>query len=163
MEHPEDNIDDLKTRRDYFQRNFPMVNIVLERTDINSYEVLKNTCANCGYLTLKYRAGFDICGFCFWEDDGDDDFEEDKDSGPNHMSLKEGRLIFYDAKMKLMDTKYHTHQLITTLKSYFSELDTLISIESSDKDEIIELHHNIQDLLDKNKIYGLESIFNNTH
>lgn len=65
MEHPEDNIDDLKTRRDYFQRNFPMVNIVLERTDINSYEVLKNTCANCGYLTLKYRAGFDICGFCF--------------------------------------------------------------------------------------------------
>lgn len=30
------------------------------------------------YLTLDERNTFDICGICFWEDDGIDDFEENQ-------------------------------------------------------------------------------------
>lgn len=163
MEQHTDDIDDLKARRNYFQKNYAMINIALERVDINSYAVLKNTCPNCGYLTLEYRAGFDICGFCFWEDDSVDDFEEDKDSGPNHMSLKESRTIFQEAKNKLMGTRHDTHPLFTPLKTYFFELDTLIQQESTNKNEIIKLHNRILDLLRLNKVDGLETIFNHAH
>jgi len=85
--------DNLKARRDFFQENFP-IKIGRQRTDVNSLDILKNSCPVCGYLTLDERDAFDICGICFWEDDGIDDFEENQDSGPNHMTLKEGRLIF---------------------------------------------------------------------
>lgn len=156
-------VDDLKARREYFQRNFPMVNIALKRVDVNSYDFLKNTCPNCGYLTLQERTAFEICSICFWEDDGLDDFEENEESGPNHMSLKEGRMIFYDAKMKLISTKHNANSFISLLRSHFFELDTLISQESTNKNEIIKIHNNIQNLLDTNKIYGLENIFNNGH
>jgi hypothetical protein len=70
-------IDNLEERRDFFQRNFQM-KIGMQRTDVNSEDILKNSCPVCGYLTLDERNTFDICGICFWEDDGIDDFEENK-------------------------------------------------------------------------------------
>ena len=50
------------------------------------------SCPCCGYNTLSERGVYDICPVCFWEDDGvDNDF---KYSGPNHMTLSEGRSNF---------------------------------------------------------------------
>jgi hypothetical protein len=51
-------------------------------------EVL-HVCPCCGYRTLDERGGYDICPVCFWEDDGVDD--PAAGSGPNHMTLAEGR------------------------------------------------------------------------
>ena len=51
-------------------------------------------CPCCDYFTLGERGGYDICPICFWEDDGTDINSIDKDSGPNHMTLRAGRLNF---------------------------------------------------------------------
>ncbi|REK17944.1 MAG: hypothetical protein DWQ37_05330 [Planctomycetota bacterium] len=41
-------------------------------------------CPCCGYRTLVERGDFDICPVCFWEDDGQDDYDADiVRGGPN--------------------------------------------------------------------------------
>ncbi len=49
-------------------------------------------CPCCGSITLSRRGEYDICPVCFWEDDGGDD--PATLSGPNHMTLAEGRHNF---------------------------------------------------------------------
>lgn len=52
-------------------------------------------CPCCHFLTLEERGGYDICGVCFWEDDGQDDPYADGDrGGPNPCSLSEARVNF---------------------------------------------------------------------
>ncbi|WP_243472115.1 CPCC family cysteine-rich protein [Winogradskyella sp. MH6] len=51
-------------------------------------------CPCCDYYTLSERGVYDICPICFWEDDAIDITELDKHSGPNHITLREGRLNF---------------------------------------------------------------------
>jgi hypothetical protein len=46
-------------------------------------------CPCCRYRSLERRGDYEICRACFWEDDGTDD--ADRYSGPNHMTLAEGR------------------------------------------------------------------------
>lgn len=50
-------------------------------------------CPCCFCKTLDERGGFDICPVCFWEDDGQDDFDaDDVRGGPNGaLSLTEAR------------------------------------------------------------------------
>ena len=31
---------------------------------------MNSACPCCGYLTLSQNAAYEICGVCFWEDDG---------------------------------------------------------------------------------------------
>ena len=49
-------------------------------------------CPCCDYYTLPERGRYDICRVCFWEDDGT--LEDHASSGPNHMTLGEGRANF---------------------------------------------------------------------
>lgn len=51
-------------------------------------------CPCCDYFTLAERGGYDICPICFWEDDGGDLDNLDEHSGPNHITLREGRRNF---------------------------------------------------------------------
>lgn len=51
-------------------------------------------CYCCGYFTLSERGQYEICDVCFWEDDGLIDFFEA--SGPNYISLEEGRKNFLE-------------------------------------------------------------------
>src|SRR6478735_1052214 len=50
-------------------------------------------CPCCGYRTLGERGGFEICDVCFWEDDGQDDYDADVvRGGPNYeLSLTRAR------------------------------------------------------------------------
>ncbi len=48
------------------------------------------TCPCCRYRSLRLRGEYEICRVCFWEDDGMT--ELDSVSGPNHITLREGRL-----------------------------------------------------------------------
>jgi hypothetical protein len=51
-----------------------------------------SVCPCCHYHTLSEPAEYDICPVCFWEDDG---VRKDSGySGPNHMTLGEGRNNF---------------------------------------------------------------------
>ena len=159
MKEQEHYYDNFKQRRDFFQKNFA-IKIGRQRTDVKSEDILKNSCPVCGYLTLDERDSFDICAICFWEDDGIDDFEVNEDSGPNHMTLKEGREIFQEAKRKLLTENVGGDNLIDTLKNKFKNLDNSIEQNNLDKSEIVRLQNEIVDLLTKNKVYGLEKLFN---
>src|SRR4051812_38479262 len=50
-------------------------------------------CPCCGCNTLGERGGFEICPVCFWEDDGQDDYDADVvRGGPNGLlSLLQAR------------------------------------------------------------------------
>lgn len=158
MNEQEKYIDNFNQRRDFFQKNFEM-KIGRQRTDVKSEDLLKNSCPVCGYLTLDERNSFDICAICFWEDDGMDDFEENMDSGPNHMTLKDGREIFQEAKRKLLTAIVANDNLIDTMKNKFINLDNSIEQNTLGKYEIIRLQNEIVDLLAKNEVYGLEKLF----
>jgi hypothetical protein len=55
--------------------------------------VLPLRCPCCGCKTLTARRDFQICEVCFWEDDGQDDYDADVGrGGPN------GRLSLTDAR-----------------------------------------------------------------
>ena len=54
----------------------------------------KFQCSCCDYFTLEERGGYEVCPICFWEDDGMDIDEADTHSGPNHITLREGRQNF---------------------------------------------------------------------
>jgi hypothetical protein len=49
-------------------------------------------CPCCEYRTLDSRGEYEICPVCFWEDTGD--IDQDRYSGPNHMTLREARANF---------------------------------------------------------------------
>ena len=51
-------------------------------------------CPCCDYFTLANRGDYEICTICFWEDDGLDLTELQSHSGPNHLTLEEGRINF---------------------------------------------------------------------
>lgn len=152
--------DSFNERRDFFQKNFPL-KMGRQRTDLSSIDILKNSCPVCGYLTLDERDSFEICGICYWEDDGIDDFEENKTSGPNHMTLKEGRLIFREAKRKPINTKFAGYNFIDALKEKFLKLDHLIEHNMMEKKEIMRQQTEILDMLSKNKVFGLDKLFQN--
>lgn len=158
MKDKEKYIDNFNQRRDFFQKNFAL-KIGRQRTDVMSKDILKNSCPVCGYLTLDERDSFDICAICFWEDDGIDDFEVNKDSGPNHMTLNEGREIFQEAKRKLLTENVGGDNLMDTLKNKFKNLDSSIEQNNIDNSEIVKLQNEIVDLLTENKVYGLEKLF----
>lgn len=54
----------------------------------------KYQCPCCDYFTLETKAGYDICPVCFWEDDGLEFENLDEESGPNKITLREGRANF---------------------------------------------------------------------
>jgi hypothetical protein len=54
----------------------------------------REQCPCCDYVSLAERRMYIICKVCFWEDDGLDVDELDEYSGPNHMTLREGRANF---------------------------------------------------------------------
>ena len=64
----------------------------MEKSDKSEEDKLQCPC--CDYFSLEKRGGYDICPICFWEDDGMDLNTIDNHSGPNHMTLREGRLNF---------------------------------------------------------------------
>ena len=54
----------------------------------------KYQCPCCDYISLPERGNYLICPICFWEDDGIDIDKPDIHSGPNRMTLREGRNNF---------------------------------------------------------------------
>jgi len=124
----------IQNRREYFKSNFPKIEGVNYRKDID-FE-LPNTCPCCGYFTLDARCSWEICIICFWEDDGQDDFDADKVfGGPNgEHSLTHYRIEF-DNKLQ----KFKEENL--KLKSVFLELDELVL---NNEKEIIKVKEKLQ-------------------
>ena len=151
-------IDEINLRRNFFAQNFPMIKIARQRFDVNSNEILKNTCPVCGYLTLDERVSFEICPICFWEDDGIDDYEKDFESGPNHMTLTEARNIFIELKNQLLLFNFDTNSIGFKIKSKLTKLDELIALEDFNKSEILKIQDELINLFDSNEIFGIAKL-----
>jgi len=54
----------------------------------------REVCPCCDYVSLAERGMYLICRVCFWEDDGMDVDQLDEHSGPNQITLREGRSNF---------------------------------------------------------------------
>jgi len=54
----------------------------------------REQCPCCDYYSLPERGNYLVCPICFWEDEGQDLHDTDEYSGPNHMTLQEGRENF---------------------------------------------------------------------
>jgi len=68
-------------------------------------------CPCCGYATLDSVADFDICEICYWEDDGQNERELDKElGGPNGVSLAEARENFIEFGSAEKKDFEHTRQ-----------------------------------------------------
>lgn len=66
--------------------------IVGSNIEVEGYVEKLLSCPCCNYETLVQRGEYDICPVCFWEDDGNNN--PSRYSGPNHMTLSEGRRNF---------------------------------------------------------------------
>jgi hypothetical protein len=67
----------------------------VEYDDGNPPPPLDHRCPCCRCKTLHERGGYEICPVCFWEDDGQDDYDADiVRGGPNPTSLTEARHNF---------------------------------------------------------------------
>ena len=66
-------------------------------------------CPCCDHFSLDARGQYDICMVCFWEDDGTDIDTPDAHSGPNHMTLREGRRNF--TLVGACEAKHRAHVL----------------------------------------------------
>jgi len=120
----------LNERRKYFKQFLPQLEY--SNSDIKG---LGNTCPSCGYPTLDERSSWEICAFCFWEDDGQDDHDADVVlGGPNgDYSLTEYREKWENAYSDIMQSDSATAE-------DFKRIDTLIELQSeSNIPEILEL------------------------
>lgn len=124
-------ISDILNRRDYFDSNFPVIEGCDASADI-SYR-LSNTCPSCGYLTLDARCSWEICAFCFWEDDGQDNHDADEVcGGPNsNYSLTAHRLEFYDWMTDLKTNWVTANSIEKSLGQELTKLDDYISNNES--------------------------------
>ncbi|MNZ91552.1 hypothetical protein D3C78_1105400 [compost metagenome] len=122
-----EKISDILKRRDYFDSNFPVIEGCNSRQDI-PYR-LSNSCPSCGYLALDARCRWEICMFCFWEDDGQDNHDADKVwGGPNgDYSLTAHRLEVFDWMNDLKDNKTTNDPVEKLIGIELSKLDSYIS------------------------------------
>ncbi|MBD3109897.1 hydrolase [Bacillus sp. AGMB 02131] len=52
----------------------------------------KYTCSCCGYKTFEEPPGnYEICGVCYWEDDGVQNDDPDFEGGANEVSLRQAQ------------------------------------------------------------------------
>lgn len=87
-------------------------------------------CPCCDHFTLDERGGYDICPVCFWEDDGLDVDQLDVRSGPNHMTLREGRHNF--ERLGACEARLKVHVLPEQARSQFKhEARPIAARESS--------------------------------
>lgn len=83
-------IDDVRIVRPGEDGDSPRPTTGLSPEDLLPFGMLGCPC--CGHATLTERGGYNICPVCFWEDDGSDDASVEILSGPNHITLREGRI-----------------------------------------------------------------------
>lgn len=107
------------------------------RSDVKG---LGNTCPSCGFPTLDNRCVHEICSICFWQDDGQDDFDAgDVYGGPNDdYLLTAHRLEWNDFLKKLKESQ-------NEVGLQLEQIDRLIERnESSDLKEIHQLVKSVE-------------------
>lgn len=134
----EQKISEILKRREYFDFNFPSIEGFNYRTDISF--VLSNSCPSCGYMTIDMRCGWEICSFCFWEDDGQDNHDADKVfGGPNgSYSLTEHRIELFDWMVELRDKRQSKNSIEKGIGEELAKLDTFLLNKEVDRQLVLD-------------------------
>lgn len=142
-------ISDILKRREYFDLHFPPIERCDARQDI-SYS-LSNSCPICGYMTLETRCDHDICSFCFWQDDGQDNPDSDKDYiGPNSVSsITDFRIETYDMLTELK--KCRGNEIQNKIGLELRILDNFISGNDIDKQYVMSQIELLSHLFDETR------------
>lgn len=142
----EQKISEILKRRVYFDAHFPKL-AHGERRDIK----LSNSCPACGYLGIIKRIYWDICAFCFWEDDGQDNHDANACfGGPNYdYTLTEYRLETFDFFEEMKTNKENPNELEKIIGEKLSALDFYINKNQCDKQFILDKTQEIAGLFDK--------------
>ena len=114
-------------RNEYLKARLEQIGISVNV--VGHVEMLER-CPCCGYRTLNERGQYFICPVCFWEDTGSDDI--DQYSGPNHMTLREGRENFQ--KIGACDEAMLEH-VVQNGKDLYIYDDTLKTSRISENDK----------------------------
>jgi hypothetical protein len=149
----------LHYRRAFFQASFPSIPSGATR-GARRENVLKNTCPACGYMTLPARASFDICPICFWEDDGQDDPEEEKEGNTNPSSLKEYRGETQHLLNRIKHTDFPPADEKNIFQNKFRQIDAIIeNYTPIRKEELLRVQDELVGLFVENRIFGLSGLF----
>ena len=99
-------------------------------------------CPCCNYPTLSERNGYEICGLCFWEDDGQDDRNASEVlGGPNHdYSLTEAKnnFIQYLTMYRPSDTIAFNNRNKDRIKEIKEIYDNVLKMEIETEIHLIE-------------------------
>lgn len=127
---------EIQHRRNYFKQHFPPIMIV---GPVSALDIQYNTCPVCGYYCLNTRASFDICFMCFWEDDWLEAYEPEKVSGPNRMSLHEGRMEFYEFRNWFMKEPFSPESTPYLIQKLWQEMDEQIEGQNASATDRIKI------------------------
>src|SRR5688572_12660004 len=134
----EEKISQILNRREYFDRAFPPLVGSDYRKDISFN--LSNSCPSCGYLAIEERCTWDICRFCFWEDDGQDNHDANKIfGGPNSdYSLTAHRLEFWDWMEELKNNANKDNSLLSQIGKELKTLDDYINRDEKEYQKVLD-------------------------
>ena len=151
-------ISQILKRRDYFDKVFPPLVGNDYRNDISFS--LSNSCPSCGYLTIEERCVFNICRFCFWEDDGQDNHDANEVfGGPNSdYSLTAHRLEFYDWMEELKKNADEDKSLKSNIGNELKVLDGYIEREEKNFQIVLDQIEKLAQLFDKFRSIATDEI-----
>lgn len=138
--------------------HFPALEGCNARRDISF--PLSNSCPICGYLTIETRCEHDICSFCFWQDDGQDNPEANKDYiGPNNASsINAYRFEMYDWMNKLKEGEENA--INNKIGYELKKLDNYIFHNESDRQVVMNQIDLLSKLFDKSRSINTERKLN---
>jgi hypothetical protein len=134
-------------RRAFFDLHFAPIE------GCDAFDNLSNSCPSCGYMTLVERCGLNVCPFCYWKDDGQDNADADEVSGgPNdHYSLTVHREELFDWMTALKKRKQEDGDLESKMGQELTRLDELMQASTIDKPAILDQIALLSECFDENR------------
>lgn len=145
-------------RRQYFDLLFPTIERCDARQDINY--PLSNSCPICGYMTLSARCSHDICSFCFWQDDGQDNPEAEKTYlGPNDVvSINEYRIETFDWMVELKEQLDFTTPEKVQIGKELKVLDSYIESSEAKSALVLNQINLLSRLFDQLRLFQIRNV-----
>lgn len=146
-------------RRAVYNKYFPMIQIGKSASLQLNNKALQNSCPGCGYFTLMGRGMYDICPICFWEDEGFDENELEKESEANPRTLAEHRHVIEAYITEIVKTDFPKNDIKNYVKEQIRSIDAVMqNISENRRKELLTEQGKLIALFTHNKIFGLDGL-----
>lgn len=99
----------------------------------------KYTCPCCGYPTLDERIDWEICLICWWEDDGQDDFDENEERGTNVDAI-------IDQPYTLKECRNNFEEYFTSFRPSDERHERLGNRTKDNRKEVVDIYDKIMEI-----------------